>query len=210
MNISNTRVYGIAESIYASGYPMMDSPPTEEEFAIAVSEINTAIEAKKQGFTIYNKHIERMKNLGSSKLGSGHGQALIGCIVQFDLCIPVKVWVEAQRYHFLDFVSSMSTMHKIKDFKLTSDGMDASVDQRIIDILNEKQEQYNANPTSDNLLELLMNVPVGMNLTARMTTNYAQIKTMISQRKTHRLPHWHIFCNWGNALPMYKEMTERG
>jgi hypothetical protein len=100
----------------------------------------------------------------------------------------------------------MSTMHRLKDFELSYDIMDTSVDQRVIDVLNEKQIKYNNNPTSENLLELLMNTPVGMNLCARMTTNFRQLKTMRKQRKNHRIPHWNIFCDWCDDLTMFEQL----
>lgn len=206
-NIRNTKTYGIAESIFASGYPMLDSPPTEEEFEKEVDIIRKDIDNFTNIENINNKHIKRMISLGNTRAGSGHGQALIGCIVQFDLEIPIKVWTEAQRYHFLDFVSSMSTMHKIKDFELTHNTMDKHVDQRIIDILNEKQKQYNDNPTKENMLELLMNTPVGLNICARMTTNYSQLKTMYNQRLNHKIPIWHTFCDWCDELPLFNLLT---
>ena len=202
MDIRNTIQYGLPESIFASGYPMRDKPPTEEEFNKETIQIymniNDGVECE---------HIKRAIKLGNTKSGSGHGQYLIGCIVQFDLEIPIKVWTEAQRYHFFDFVSSMSSMHRLKDFELSYDTMDAFVDQRVIDILNEKQLEYNQNPTKENMLKLLMNAPVGMNLCARMTTNFAQLKTMYNQRKTHRLPHWHDFCDWCDSLTMFNKLT---
>jgi hypothetical protein len=38
-----------------------------------------------------------------------------------------------------------------------------------------------------------------------MTTNYRQLKTIYSQRKTHRLPEWKEFCAWIETLP-YSEL----
>ena len=64
---------------------------------------------------------------------------------------------------------------------------------------------YNDNPTPDNYLTLLYNCPVGLQLTARMTTNYQQLKTIYSQRRTHRLPEWRKYCEWIELLP-YSEL----
>lgn len=50
---------------------------------------------------------ETVKNLGSSDIGSGHDNFLNGIVVQFDLTFSNKAWVEMQRYHFIDFVSSI-------------------------------------------------------------------------------------------------------
>ena len=59
-------------------------------------------------------------------------------------------------------------------------------------------------------LEILYSNPCGFKLTAGMTTNYRQLKTIYSQRKTHRLPEWREFCAWVETLPMFKELCLGG
>ena len=54
-------------------------------------------------------------------------------------------------------------------------------------------------------LEILYSNPAGFMLTAGMTTNYRQLKTIYSQRKNHRLPEWRMFCKWIGTLP-YSEL----
>ena len=132
----------------------------------------------------------------------------------------VKAFVEAERYHFLDFVSSQSTMHRITKFDLDKAYIEY-VDPRIIEIMKEKVADYNeycekfkdAEPGSlaDRMkkikyLEILYSNPCGFRLTARMTTNYRQLKTIYQQRKNHRLPEWVMFCKWIETLPMFKEI----
>lgn len=186
VRIENVEVYGLDESIKASGYPMkVDFPET------LISDN-------------YESDYKRARNLGSTKIGHGHDNFLNGIIVQFDLTIPVKVWTELQRYHFIDFVSSASTMHRIKSMDFSS-VYDESVDPRVIEIMKELQNNYNNNPTDENFLRLVMTNPNGMTLTARMTTNYRQLKTIHLQRKNHRLPHWRYICKWIETLPQMKD-----
>ena len=52
------------------------------------------------------------------------------------------MWVEAERYRFLEFVSSQSTMHRITKFDLDK-CYNEYVDPRIIEIMKEKINQYN-------------------------------------------------------------------
>ena len=54
--------------------------------------------------------------LAQSKKGEGHDQFLTGIVVQFNLTFSIKAWTEAERYHFFDFISSQSTMHRITKF----------------------------------------------------------------------------------------------
>ena len=75
------------------------------------------------------------------------------------------------------------------------------VDVGAITVLQRLLDAYKADPTDENRLRLLYNIPTGFRLTARMTTNYRQLKTIYSQRRTHRLPEWREFCKWVEGLP---------
>ena len=184
--ISNVNVYGLSESIKASKYPM------SVDTSLCTDEVT-----------------KRVVALGSAEKGSGHDNFTNGVIVQFDLTFTVKAWTEAERYHFLDFVSSQSTMHRITKFDLDKSYI-KYVDQQIIDIMKTKVEIYNGLDDGDykneKYLEILYSNPCGMRLTARMTTNYRQLKTIYSQRKNHRLPEWVAFCSWIETLPCFKEI----
>ncbi len=181
----NVEVFGISETLLASGYPMRAKTPMEGEVPT-------------------EKDMLRMGKLGTAPIGSGHDNALNGIIVQFDVTLPVKVWTELQRYHFMDFVSSQSTMHRLAQMNL-NECFDPATDERVIVILKELQEHYNETGDKADYYRLLMTCPVGLLLTARMTTNYRQLKTIYAQRKNHRLPHWHVFCHWIESLPYVRE-----
>lgn len=180
--VSNVAVYGMEDSVRASKYPM----------AVDISKCTDELS-------------ERTKSLAGCASGSGHDQFLTGIIVQFDLTFSIKAWTEAQRYHFLDFVSSQSTMHRISKMDIAKQCNGYVKDSTII-LLNGLVNAYNSDPTPENYLALLYNVPVGFRLTARMTTNYRQLKTIYRQRKDHRLPEWRSFCDWIETLPYAKEL----
>lgn len=197
LEIRNAMVYGLHESIVASGYPMRTDLPADMKECCS-RDFNRAIK------------------LSGSPIGEGHDNFLNGIVVQFDLTAPIKVWTEAQRYHFLDFVSSSSTMHCLSKMNLTdSKAFDEYVTNDAKLRLITLQEEYNklveekAEPKriKKAYLQLLMNCPVGLNLTARMTTNYRQLKTIYKQRRNHRLPHWKAFCEWIEGLPQSELIT---
>jgi hypothetical protein len=100
-------------------------------------------------------------------------------------------------------------MHRIAKFDVEKQVI-GYVTQNTINEVNRLKDIYNENPTSENYLTLLYNVPVGFQLTAGMTTNYRQLKTIYSQRKNHRLPEWREFCAWIETLPMFKELCLGG
>ena len=195
--ISHVNIYGFDESIRGSKFPMAtDLDKLTTDFA------------------------KSTVRLATSGLGEGHDNFLNGIIVQFDLTFSNKAWVELQRYHFIDFVSSQSTMHRITRFDLDK-AYNEYVDPRVIEIMKEKVAAYRELEKSakeapskekdeelkKRYLEILYSNPAGFRLTARMTTNYRQLKTIYAQRKTHRLPEWRMFCAWCETLPHSEFIT---
>lgn len=188
--ITNVKVYGLEDSVKASKYPM-------------------AIDTDK----CTNEIVERTLSLGSSPIGSGHSNFLKGITVQFDLTFTPKMSVELERYHFIDFVSSQSTMHKITKFDLDSAYIEY-VDRVMVNRMKGLIERYNAMTKEQQnseegkklYLKILYSNPCGMFLTARMTTNYQQLVTIYHQRRHHRLPEWQVFCDWIETLPHFKEL----
>lgn len=183
--ISNVNVYGLEESVKASKYP----------FAVNTEDCSTEI-------------VDRTKILGSCQGGQGHDTFLHGIVVQFDLTFTNKAWVEGERYHFLEFVSSQSTMHRIGQFNPEIQCIEYT-DPIIVSRFKELVDIYNGNPTDENFLHLIYSIPSGFKLTARMTTNYAQLKTIYYQRRYHRLPEWKIVCKWIESLPHFGELCLR-
>ena len=150
--------------------------------------------------------------LGRTGIGEGHNQYQTGIRVAFDLTFSNKGWVELERYHFFDFVSSQSTMHKITKLDIKKQ-CNQYVWDSTIEKLQQKSDEYNnledksSQYAKELYLEILYNVPSGFELTARMTTNYRQLKTVYFQRRNHRLPEWREFCSWiEENLPHFKEL----
>lgn len=181
--VHNAHVYGLEESIRGAKFPM----------AVDVNKLTTELTSG-------------IKSLTQSPAGEGHDNWLNGVVVQFDLKASNKFWVEMERYHFIDFISSQSTMHRIAKFNL-DEAYNDYVDQRMIEIMKELVSAYNDNPSIENYLKILYSNPAGFELTARMTTNYRQLKTIYRQRKDHRLPEWRIFCRWLETLPHSELIT---
>lgn len=194
--VTNTEVYGMESAVKGSKYPM----------AVDLNKVDGNV-------------VPRTHALANAKPGSGHDNFLNGILVQFDLTFTNKAWVEMERYHFIDFISSQSTMHRITKFNLDEVYI-SYTDPRIIEIMKEKVAAYNdlqkvisdkkiagedvrelSEQAKEKYLEILYSNPAGFRLTARMTTNYRQLKTIYAQRKTHRLPEWRAFCDWVETLP---------
>lgn len=184
--VSNAVVYGLDESIRRAKFPMTVDTNKPS------SELTKGIES-----------------LAKTPIGSGHDQWLTGIVVQMDLRFSVKAWTEAERYHFFDFVSSQSTMHRITKFD-TDSSYNKYVDERVKNIIKEKTDEYGAlegEAKKEKYLEILYTNPTGFLLTAGMTTNYRQLKTIYSQRKNHKLSEWREFCRWIETLPHSELIT---
>lgn len=202
--VNNVKIYDLDECLVAAGYPMRtvaeQHPVTEQDKNRGLN----LVKATKDGNT-------------------AHSQFLTGIRVNFDLTCSNKMWVEAERYRFLEFVSSQSTMHRITKFDLDQ-AYNGYVDKRIIEIMKEKVKEYNAfievreaakeHPEivaelnrilKEMYLEILYSNPAGFTLTARMTTNYRCLRNIYKQRKDHRLPEWREFCKWIETLPYAEE-----
>lgn len=204
--ISNLNIFGLADSMWASGYPMstdigdLDEPSQSLTYYCLYRD-----DKDSQDKTIQNA-AARAERLGKSPLGSGHDNYLNGCVAQFDLTFTVKAWTEAERYHFFDFVSSQSTMHRLQKMDVSKSCIEY-VDGRVTDVVEELVRKYNENPTLENRLKMLYSCPTGLKLTARMTTNYRQLKTIYHQRKNHTLPEWRRFCQQlVDEFPMFREL----
>lgn len=183
MKIENVQIYGLEESIKRAKFPM-----SVDIYGLD-SELTNGI-----------------KSLANSGTGEGHDQWLTGVIVQFDVTASIKWWTEAQRYHFLDFVSSQSTMHRATKFEIEKQ-CNKYVDQDVMRVIKKLVSIHGENPTEENYLRVLYNIPTGFQLTAGMTTNYRQLKTIYKQRQNHRLPEWNTFCDWVETLPHSELIT---
>lgn len=199
--IENTEVYGLNKSIIASGNAM-----------------RTQMDDNTKGYT--EKDLKRACNLGTTKSGEGHDNFLNGIIVQFDLYAPLYMWKQLQRYHFLDFISSQSTMHRLTKFNVREccvEDTDSIILSRYQALLNEYNNFDNnnkhissqeASAQIKNRLwrTLVASLPSGFVLGATMTTNYRQLKGVYFQRKHHKLKEWKCFCEWCESLPYFKEL----
>lgn len=191
MRLENLNIYNLENAIRGSKFPMSTDTQTLNE-------------------EITNRTI----SLGNAESCSGHDCFLKGILVTFDLTFSNKAWVELERYHFIDFVSSQSTMHKITQLDIRK-SCNKYVWESTIKNLECAVAEYNSKDlywkNSEKgikaYLEILYNVPSGFELTAQMTTNYLQLKTIYKQRKNHKLPEWRKFCEYiKDELPYFKEL----
>ena len=170
--ISNLKVYDLDESVLASGYPMLtevtDRDATPHDFKRAIS-------------------------LAIRESSEGHDNFLSGILVSFNVTCSIKMWTEFERYHFAQIVSSQSTMHRLATMDIEKQCV-SYVDKDILDRIIELQKKYEVTHDTEDRLKLLYSCPTGLCLTARVSTNLRQLKTLYKQRYNHSLPEWRQFC----------------
>lgn len=218
LNVTIINVYGLDQTRLASGFPMMAEYDERKFF----DNLNN--------YGALQKADERLERLAACKGGESHDCCLCGIIAQFNLTAPRYFWPEWQRYHFQDIVSSMSTMHRIKSIiskaaELRSNIKETGYEADLLygdfiranfavecDIGYLEDFFINANYAIEQLDEIKAlryikaNLPEGLKLTARITTNYRQLKTMYHQRHCHRLAEWRTFCNYYLKLFPHKNL----
>ena len=155
MKIDCLEVAFLERSIASSRLAMLTTHPTTNE------EIQD----------LYHKQLPIAQTLTKNPRGEGHDNFLHGIVVRFYLTASNKFWTEFQRYHFAEFVTSQSTMHRASQFDINI-STNKYVTEEIKNIITKYKEEYNKNKTTENYMKLLYNLPSGFELTADIVTNY--------------------------------------
>lgn len=203
MNISNISMYNLEKAIVASGYPML----TEYDPCRVMDEVS---EVKEWIETYYsmkgqapNKHIQRAIRLCQAHSNSGHCNFLSGILVTMDVTASNVWWLQCGRYHFIQNVSSMSKMHKLKAMRAAKD--EHMFHPKVSTVIQNEFFDDDVFSDVNEDEELSYSCPMGMLLTAHISTNYLQLRTVYEQRKNHKLSEWRMFCNMISTLPFGPE-----
>ena len=196
--VSNVKVYDLEECVIASGYPLQTKISLESN----------------------ESDLKRCIRLCNTKSNSGHANFLTGIRVSFNLKYPQYLTPQLQRYNFIDIVSSQSKMHRLAkmDVKKCCNKYTSSA---VISVLKSIQSEYNTcveylrgNPKSsiwqqrvyDKYMELISSLPMGFELTMRVSTNYMQLKNIYHQRRYHKLKEdWGAIIQMIERLPFFSE-----
>ena len=163
MNITNVRVYDLEDSIVASGLPMLaeyEAQTFDNQAELLFYSESKAIKE--------NQHFKRACKLAANPAGSGHNNFLSGILVSMNITATVKWWEQFQRYHFKQIVSSQSTMHRLR--RMVQDNSVQFNELTNPDIVNAFIRLAKDETVTDE--ELAYSCPMGLELTARITTNY--------------------------------------
>ena len=184
----NIKVYGIDEACISTGY----------SYAIIVGEMPEHA----------NEHdLEHAEMLGKAPTGSGEDKFLRFIHVDFDWCLPRYMWQEVDTYHFLE-CNSQSTMHRILEMDIEK-ACSPYTTAHVTDMTKYRIKCYKEAQTREQKqiawIELKANIPEGLMLVSRITTNYATLKTIYRQRKYHKNQEWRVFCRWIETMPRTRQ-----
>lgn len=161
------------------------------------------------------------------KAGSSDSKFLRQILVSVDITAPLYLWKEIDTYKIGTTANSTSTMHKIASTPITIDcfeinDLDDTLDMddswyHIKDYITDTivslealRQKYNETKDQRYWKELIRWLPEGWLQTRTWTANYAILRNIYFQRKSHRLSEWHQFCKWIEQLPYSKELILYG
>lgn len=112
------------------------------------------------------------------KRGDEHAKVLRGIIAYAEINAPRFWWVEMDTYRIgSERLSSESTMH------IQGRGM-----------------------STEELVKMKSELTEGSMQKRVQYFSYQALRRIYQQRRNHRLPHWHIFCDWIKTLPFANEL----
>ena len=125
---------------------------------------------------IHEKDLHLLSTL--VKRGDEHSKCLRGLIVYAEINAPRYFWQEMDTYKIgAERLSSESTMH-IQGKALSTEELVKMKDELKEGTMQKRVEYF----------------------------SYQTLRRIYKQRHNHRLPHWHIFCDWIKTLPFAKEL----
>lgn len=112
------------------------------------------------------------------KRGDEHAKVIRGIIAYAEINAPRFWWVEMDTYRIgSERLSSESTMH------IQGRGM-----------------------STDELIKMKSELTEGTMQKRIQYFSYQALRRIYQQRRNHRLPHWHVFCDWIKTLPFADEL----
>ena len=213
LEFHNTKVYDLKESVIACRNAMRLEMPeyTDEEF---------------------EESLKRAVKLAKAGGGTGHSNFRTGIRVSFDMKYTQYITKQFQRYHWFDYVTSSSLMHRIT--KMDFDKCcNKYISSDTVENMNALINLYNEFASSDDgcshtfyfrdgsfiksetradclyhqFMRIISECPMGTELFVRVSTNYEQLATIYKQRKNHKLKEdWGAFTALVESLPYSHEL----
>ena len=149
-----------------------------------------------------------------AKSGSDHRKYLRMIFVSVDVTGPLYWWKEYDTYKVGTVANSTSTMHRIhskpfgrEDFSCDrmSETALACLDHTI-EVLEERRQKFNETKDTAYWHDMIQLLPSSYNQMRTTTLNYETLINIYYARRNHKLPEWHVYCDWIRSLPYAGEL----
>lgn len=131
--------------------------------------------------------------------------------VSVQITAPAYWWPEMDQYKIGTVTDSTSKMHKLLSKPIDEDCFEDGIGDVFIDALECWRQQAIAekDPANKKAIwkKLLAHLPHSWLQTRMWSANYAVLRNIYFQRKTHKLDQWRYdFCDWIKSLPYAEEL----
>lgn len=176
-------------------------------------------------FVVGPKDMSLMQKLAAA--GTDHAKYLRMITITADITAPLYWWKEFDTYKVGTVANSCSTMHTITNKEFTD--LDFSLDQvggysvfmdpydryefdpkkhfektRIL--LNHYRRRYLETGDKKYWWQIITLLPSNYNQRRTVQLNYQVAHAMHEARRHHKLDEWHVFCDWVERLPYYRDI----
>lgn len=149
-----------------------------------------------------------------ARAGSDDRKYLRQIFVSVDVTAPLYWWKEYDTYKVGTVANSTSTMHKIhsKEFSRDDFSCDRMSDtalsclDNVISVLESCRLKYIETKDSAYWHDMIQLLPSSYNQMRTCTLNYENLINIYYARRYHKLPEWHVYCDWIASLPYAKEL----
>ena len=148
-----------------------------------------------------------------AKAGSDHRKFIRQIFVSVDITAPLYWWKEFDTYKVGTVANSTSTMHKIhaKSFERSDFSCDRMSEEAlrcldsVIALLEKQRLQFVETKDLSYWHDMIQLLPSSYNQMRTCTLNYENLSNIYYARRYHKLPEWHVLCDWILTLPYAKE-----
>lgn len=145
--------------------------------------------------------------------GTDHRKFLRQIFVSVDITAPLYWWKEFDTYKVGTVANSTSTMHKIhaKSFERSDFSCDRMSEEAlrcldsVIALLEKQRLQFVETKDLSYWHDMIQLLPSSYNQMRTCTLNYENLSNIYYARRYHKLPEWHVLCDWILSLPYAKE-----
>ena len=164
-------------------------------------------------YVIGEADLDLAKRLARS--GTDHRKYLRMIFVSVDVTGPLYWWKEYDTYKVGTVANSTSTMHKIhakpfgrEDFSCDrmSETALACLDHTI-EVLEERRLKFLETKDTAYWHDMIQLLPSSYNQMRTTTLNYENLVNIFFARRNHKLPEWHVYCDWIRSLPYAEDLT---